>query len=141
MTKLVDTSVWSLSLRRRTTAFLKPEEQRQANLLIDALSQGSVAIIGPIRQELLSGIKETAQYEKVKNCLREFRDTPLETGDYEEAARLYNLCRGRGIQSGAVDILICAVALRRHWEILSLDCDLERCLNAVKSHSVKSGKQ
>jgi hypothetical protein len=40
-------------------------------------------MIGPIRQELLSGIKEQAQFEKVKNALQAFRDEPLDSSGYK----------------------------------------------------------
>ncbi len=89
MKLLADTSVWSLALRRRKTASLSTEEKRLAALLAEAISDGRVVMIGPIRQELLSGIKEQSRFEKVKNALQAFRDEPLESSDYEEAARLY----------------------------------------------------
>lgn len=135
MKTLVDTSVWSLSLRRRPSAPLQIEEQRLVALLLDAISEGRVAMIGPIRQELLSGIKERPRYAKLRRHLRAFLDEPLETADYEEAARLFNLRRSRGIQSGPIDILICAVALRRGWEVLSCDAGLDRCLKVLAAPS------
>jgi predicted nucleic acid-binding protein len=64
--------------------------------------------------------------------LAAFRDDPLTTADFEEAARLCNLCRSRGIASGTVDILLCAVAQRRNWTILTSDQDLSRCIEALK---------
>jgi hypothetical protein len=72
MKLLADTSVWSLALRRRKTASLSREEKRLAALLAEAISDGRVVVIGPIRQDLLSGIKEQSQFEKVKNALSAF---------------------------------------------------------------------
>lgn len=138
MRLLVDTSVWSLSLRRRRAATLKSDELRLVKVLIDSISDGRVAMIGPIRQELLSGIKEKAQYERLRKHLRSYRDELLETEDYEEAARLYNSWRGRGVQIGPVDTLICTAAIRRGWEVLSHDSDIEVCLEAAKSERGKS---
>ena len=128
MKLLADTSVWSLALRRRRTATLSGDEKRLVAILSEAISDGRVAMIGPIRQELLSGIKERAQFEKLKNALEAYRDEPIETSDYEEAARLYNLCRSRGVECGPVDILICAVAARRKWSVLANDALLNRCV-------------
>jgi hypothetical protein len=128
MTLLADTSVWSLALRRTPTAVLSTEEKRLVAILSEAIRDGRVIIIGPIRQELLSGIKERAQFEKLKNALEAFRDEPIETPDYEEAARFYNLCRSRGVECGPVDILICAVAVRRKWSVLATDATLNKCL-------------
>ena len=84
-------------------------------------------MIGPIRQELLSGIKEQVQFEKLRTSLAAFRDETIDTSDYEEAARLYNVCRTQGVECGPVDILICAVAVRRKWSVLANDASLNKC--------------
>ena len=88
-------------------------------------------MIGPIRQELLSGIKEQAQFDKLRGALAAFRDEAIETPDYAEAARLYNVCRSQGVQCGPVDILICAVAVRRKWSVLANDARLNECLRII----------
>jgi len=133
MIVLADTSVWSLALRRRKSAILNSAEQRFVQWLSEAIQEGRIAIIGPIRQELLSGIRHQAEFDKLKATLDDFRDEPIETADYEHAARLCNALRARGIPCGAIDILICAVALRRKWEVLTSDAGLNRCLNAVQA--------
>ena len=46
--------------------------------------------------------------------------------DYEEAARASNRCRRVGIATSPVDMLICAVAQRHDWEILTADHDFSR---------------
>src|ERR1019366_907693 len=131
MKLLADTSVWSLALRRRASATLSSEESRLKAALAEAISDGRVVMIGPIRQELLSGIKERAQFEKLRTALEAFRDEAIDTRDYEEAARFYNVCRGKGLECGPVDILICAVAVRRKWSVLANDALLNRCLQIV----------
>jgi hypothetical protein len=128
MKVLVDTSVWSLALRRKAATKLSAEERRLATLLSEAIADGRVVIIGPIRQELLSGIKDQTQFEKLRAALQAFRDEPLDSADYEAAARLYNLCRSRGVECGPVDMLICAVAGRRKWRVLANDASLNKCL-------------
>ena len=133
MSVLADTSVWSLALRRQAPAKLSAEERRLTGLLAEAVNDGQVVMIGPIRQELLSGIKDPAQFDKLKRALDAFRDEPLDTLDYEEAARLYNVCRSRGVECGPVDILICAVAARRKWKVLANDASLNKCLEVVRS--------
>ena len=134
MKLLADTSVWSLALRRRPAAALSQEEKRLVALLTEAIHDGQVAMIGPIRQELLSGIKEQVQFEKLRTALAAYRDEPMGTPDYEEAARLYNLCRSQGAQCGPVDILICAVAVRRKWSVLANDARMNQCLQMVVAH-------
>ena len=133
MNVLADTSVWSLALRRRASATLSADETHLVGALTEAIGDGRVVMIGPIRQELLSGIKEQAQFEKLRTSLAAFRDEPIETRDYEEAARGYNLCRTEGVQCGPVDILICAVAVRRKWSVLANDAVLNRCLEIIVS--------
>ena len=132
MKLFVDTSVWFLALRRKDAARLSPEERKLKAELTQAIQDGRVAIIGPIRQELLSGIKEQAQFEKVKSALAPFLDEQTDTADYEEAARLYNECGSHGFEVGSVDMLICAVAARRKWQVLSNDSGLNRCLEIAK---------
>lgn len=133
MKLLVDTSVWSLVLRRRRAATLSGDDKRLVAVLSEAIRDGRVVMIGPIRQEILSGIKEQAQFVKLRATLAAFRDEPIETADYEEAARCYNLCRAQGVHCGPVDILICAVAARRKWSVLANDALLNRCLQIVES--------
>lgn len=134
MQLLADTSVWSLALRRRPAAALSHEEKRLVAVLTEAIRDGQVAMVGPIRQELLSGIKHQLQFDKLKAALAPFRDEPIDTPDYEEAARLYNLCRTQGVQCGPVDILICAVAVRRKWSVLTNDARLSQCLQIIVTH-------
>jgi len=132
MKLLADTSVWSLALRRKSASSLNHEERHKVAIFTEAIAKGQVAMFGPIRQELLSGIREIAQFEKLKRSLGEYQDEPVLTEDYEEAARLHNMCRRLGVQCGPIDILICAVAIRRNWEVLSSDRGLDRCLETVR---------
>ena len=71
MNVLVDTSVWSLALRRKPEGLTAPER-----LIVDELAdltrEGRVRVIGLVRQELLSGIRSAAQYEKLRLALRAF---------------------------------------------------------------------
>ena len=121
MRVLVDTSVWSLSLRRMRSA---PHPCRaELHALIE---EGRAAIVGPIRQELLSGIRTAAQFDLLRTHLRAFPDLVLDSEDYEEAARFFNLCRARGVQGSNTDFLICAAGARREMPILTTDDDFIR---------------
>jgi hypothetical protein len=132
MKVLVDTCVWSLSLRRKRHAKVNAAEQQLILELREAIQTRRAAILGPIRQEVLSGIRDKAQFTKIQNLLDPFLDEEIVPGDYIEAARLYNLCRDRGIECGPVDILLCAVARRNQYEILTSDQGLRRCFEAVR---------
>jgi predicted nucleic acid-binding protein len=129
---LADTCVWSLALRRRSRAALSDAERLLVASLSEAIKDGRIVLIGPIRQEILSGIKDPAQFDKLKSALEAFPDEPLTTAHYEEAARLFNLCRSRGVACGPVDILLCAAAAREHWSILTLDRGLQLCMEVLE---------
>ena len=129
MSVLVDTSVWSLALRRRD---LRPNDVVAE--LEELIQEARVRIIGPVRQELLSGIREVSQFERLRDRLRAFPDLPLDTADHEQAAEFLNRCRRKGIQGSNTDFLLCAVAERRQLAILSVDQDFEQfsgCLPIV----------
>ena len=130
MKVLVDTSVWSLALRRKSEA-LSAEEKRIVAELTELIREGRAAILGLIRQELLSGVKTNEQYEKLRVHLRSFPDEAVDTADYEDAARLSNQCRAKGIAVFAVDILICAVAAGRSWSIFTTDPDFTMYRKAI----------
>jgi predicted nucleic acid-binding protein len=88
-------------------------------------------MIGLVRQELLSGIKTTEQYEKLRLHLRSFPDEVVDTSDYEEAAKAGNRCRAKGVVVSIVDILLCAVATKRLWTIFTADPDFSSYLKAL----------
>jgi hypothetical protein len=54
------------------------------------------AIIGPIRQEILSGIKDEKKYLILKQYMEAFEDEKIETSDYENAALISNKCISKG---------------------------------------------
>ena len=122
MNALVDTSVWSLALRRNPKD-LTAAEQSVVDELADLTREGRARIIGLIRQELLSGIKTGAQYEKLRVALRAFPDEPIATSDYEAAAKVSNDCRSRGMVAPVTDALICQIALARQWSLFTTDPD------------------
>jgi predicted nucleic acid-binding protein len=115
---LVDTSVWSLALRRR-----RGPPDALAGELIELVREGRVVMLGTVRQELLSGVTSQDQYQTLKEYLRAFPDVAPEIEDYEEAAAFFNLCRTRGVQGSNTDFLICSVAVRRRYSILTSDGD------------------
>ena len=134
MKVLVDTCVWSLSLRRRKgTTGLTSDEQGLVIVLTEAIRDGRIAMVGPIRQELLSGIRDAGQFEKLRSILDAFPDEPITTEIYVEAARLDNLCRARGVQCGEVDMLLCAAASHYGWTILTSDVSLLSCNKVIDS--------
>jgi len=119
---LVDTSVWSLALRRKTSDLNESEKSTVVGLT-ELIQAGRVRIIGLIRQELLSGIRTPSQFEKLRNILRAFPNELADISDHEFAAKASNECRQKGIAVSIVDALICAIALVRDWPIFTVDPD------------------
>ena len=124
MNIIVDASVWSLALRRKVQDLNATEKATVAELT-ELIKEGRARIIGLIRQELLSGIKTSLQYEKLRVTLRSFPDEPIDTSDYEAAAKASNDCRSKGVTVSIIDILICAIALARDWSIFTSDPDFK----------------
>lgn len=120
MKLLVDTSVWSLALRREDC---NEGEQNMVELLSEYIKNGQACIIGPIRQEILSGIKDRKQFLSLQKHLSCFEDLPIGTEMYVQAAEFYNRCRNKGIQGSHIDFLICAVAQEYNLHIFTLDKD------------------
>ena len=133
MKVLVDTSVWSLALRRRAAAHDSVDELRRL------IGQGRVAMLGAIRQELLSGLRDRAVFLRLRDDLRSFADEPLYAEDYERAAEHFNTCRAAGVQGSNTDFLLCAVSERRAFSILTTDADFARyaTLLPVKLHALE----
>ncbi len=136
MKTIVDTCVWSLALRRRQQTRLEPGELQMISQLQDAIRDGLAIIIGPIRQEILSGIRDKARFAKLKDLLDPFPDEQIEGDDFVEAARLFNRCKDHGIACGSTDILICAVAARLHIDILTYDKGLKRCIEVLRTQGL-----
>jgi len=132
---LVDTSVWSLALRRPPRK-LSPAERMLVAELAELVREGRGRIIGIVRQELLSGIKSPSQFEQLQQTLRSFPDEPVSTADYESAASAGNRCRSAGIAVAVTDMLLCAVSELRGWPIFTSDSDFRRYATvlAIKLH-------
>ena len=118
---VVDTNIWSTVLRRSVSA-----DDRIRNNLMQLVDEGRVAIIGPIRQEILSGIKDEKKYLILKQYMEAFEDEIIETIDYENAALISNKCIAKGFAVTSIDALIVAFAVRNGWEIYTKDKDFDR---------------
>jgi predicted nucleic acid-binding protein len=120
MKVLVDTCVWSQLLRKSTD-----KDDPVVLELNELIKEYRVQMIGPIRQELLSGIKNKNQFTLLKKHLRSFSDLEIKTEDHEMAAQMGNACQRKGIQGSYTDFLICAVASRYDLAIFTVDADFK----------------
>lgn len=122
---LVDSTVWSLALRRRPTQ-LSPEERNLVACWAALVESGEVCLIGPIRQEILSGIRSEEQFTAIQERLGDFRYLDIQPLDYDQAARFFNACRAAGIAATPTEMLICAVAHRFRTPVFTTDRDFDR---------------
>jgi len=98
-------------------------------------------MIGPVRQEVLSGMRSEQQFERLRDRLRAFPDLRLNTEDYEHAASFFTRCRRGGVQGSNTDFLICAVAVQRDVSVFTTDRDFEafRDMLGVRLHALPAG--
>ena len=75
---------------------------------------------------------------RVGNCFAccSFPDEPIDTSDHEEAAKAG---RGKGIVVSIIDILLCAVAIKRQWAIFTTERDLTNYMKVlpISIHAVR----
>ena len=122
MTLLVDTSVWSLALRRAA-----PTTEPEVEVLKAALLGGDVVVTtGLILQELLQGF---AGPKAGREIVERFAALPLlqpDRDDHIAAAELRNTCRRAGIQVGTIDALLAQLCVRHDLVMLTTDQDFVR---------------
>jgi predicted nucleic acid-binding protein len=119
---LVDTTVWSLALRRRREK-LSSSEKHLREEWEDLVVSGRAVLMGPIRQEILSGIREETVFSTLQERLAEFGSLEILPEDYDQAARFFNACRSSGITGTPIDMLVCAIAYRYGVPIFTTDGD------------------
>ena len=121
MSVLVDTSVWSLALRRD-----RPPASREIEALGSAINRGDACLIGVILQEVLQGFPSAARTRRLTEHLAPFPLLTLHRGDYVLAAEIRNTCRSKGLAVGTVDAQIAAAAINHRCALLTADEDFER---------------
>ncbi len=119
MTLFVDTSVWSLALRRNS-APEGPEVRR----LRDALRAGEpMCTTGIVLQELLQGFRGAKAQEQIVERFKAIAMITPARDDYINAAQLRNECCRRGIQVGTIDALLAQLCLQHDLVMLTTDHD------------------
>ena len=115
-----DTSALSQFLRR------SPDTQNDAALKVEKLiDSNELALFGIVRQELLSGIKLPAHFERIDLTTQALPLFFADDEDHTTAARFFNTCRAKGIQGSPIEFLICAIAVKRKFPIYTTDPDFE----------------
>ena len=122
MTVLVDSSVWSLALRRKRRD-LNPFELALVYRVRELVIAGDAALIPIIRQEVLSGIAVESHFRAIKSQLLAVTALPTPPDLYILAAEYFNICRNGGVSAGAIDMTICAAAHTHNTPIFTVDPD------------------
>ncbi len=137
MSVLIDTPIWSLALRRKP-AQLNREERHLVEEWKGLVWDGRARLAGIIRQEVLSGIRDASDFERLRERLASFDDVPAGASDYERAASYFNACRGKGVTPSSFDMQICALATRHGLAIFTIDTDFIRYAKIIpiKLHPV-----
>jgi predicted nucleic acid-binding protein len=121
VTLLVDTSVWSLALRRDVSS-----AEAEVDLLKDALMGDDVVVTtGLVLQELLQGFSGPKSRPQI---IERFAALPLLQPDREDhvaAADLRNTCRRAGVQVGTIDALLAQLCIRHALTLLTTDNDFK----------------
>ena len=119
MTLFVDTSVWSLMLRRD-----RPANLPQVRALERALETGEPLVTtGLVLQELLQGFSGPRARDQIVDRFAAFPLLVPDREDHIAAAALRNLCRKRGVQVGTIDALLAQLCVRHELTLLSSDED------------------
>ena len=126
MRTLVDTSVWSLALRKQGPA--QHPAVRQLATFIE--EQEEIVLIGLIVQEILQAFRSKSTVETATGYLGVFPIIRLERMDFIEAARLFRRSRAKGLTVSTPDCQIAAAAISYDCSLLTTDQDFHR-LTAV----------
>lgn len=119
MNLFVDTSVWSLALRRDDSP-PTPEVKE----LRRALERGDIVVTtGLILQELLQGFTGPRARKEIIDRFGALPLLPPDREDHIEAADLRNRCRRAGIQIGTIDALLARLCIRHQLAMLTMDQD------------------
>ena len=128
MAILVDTSVWSLAMRRD-----EQPNSPELKILIKALDTGEeIYSTGVILQELLQGFTGAKAADAI---VERFSSIPMlvpETSDHILAADIRNKSRRKGVQIGTIDALIAQLSVRYKLSLLTADKDFKHMSKAVK---------
>ncbi len=116
---LVDTSVWSLALRRGA-----PATEPEVGALKDALAGSNVVVTtGIVLQELLQGFGTPKSRTQVISSFSAIALIQPDRDDHIAAADLRNKCRTAGVTLGTIDALIAQLCIRHSITLLTTDKD------------------
>jgi len=118
----VDTSVWSLALRRDA-----PDPAREVGALVRAIEAGeTIVTTGLVLQELLQGLSGPKARDQIVDRFSAVPVLVPDRNDHIDAAELRNRCRRSGAQIGTIDALLAQLCIRHELTMLTADSDFSR---------------
>lgn len=123
---LIDTSVW--------IDYFNGFNSREVELLVQSISWNQEIIIpGLVLTEILLGLKTDREVAKINSLLDAFTTAPeCDQHDYQEAARIYRLCRTKGFTiRSTIDCIIAQLCLRHDYQLLTKDKDFHALASCV----------
>ena len=125
MSLFVDTSVWSLLLRRD-----QPTDVPEVRALVRSLESGErIVATGLVLQELLQGFAGPKARDQIVDRFAAFPLLVPDRQDHIAAAELRGSCRKRGVQVGTIDALLAQLCVRHELTLLTTDVDFTRIAN------------
>jgi predicted nucleic acid-binding protein len=125
MPVLVDTTVWSLALRRRRKV-LDPAERADLLRLGDLIDLNQAFLTDIVCYELLCGITSASLFQQTKEYLEELPRLSTGFDEMQLAAQCFTTCAQAGIATATADLLICAVAIANMLPVYTADRDFAR---------------
>ncbi len=121
---VLDTSVLSLFYRRWKP---KPPPHPLVAVLQELIDrQAPLLIPGIVTQEVLGGVRSSAQFLDLEWNLEGFPALLADSSDHVRAAEISNQCRQHGVVASVADCLIAALAIKMNAELMTTDKDFDR---------------
>ena len=111
---LVDSSIWIYYYRPKVAEKIK-------NLIIDAIAGDEVAVNGIVKVEILNGIIEAKDFEKVKSDFEAFKTITMDDLIFNTAGEIGSSLRKNGFSIPATDLIIAASALKSGCSLFHID--------------------
>lgn len=119
MKLIVDTSIWSLALRRQPHIY-----NLDAENLKKIINNGeNIFLLGIILQEILRGVKRPQEFISLKEYLDPFPLIEITREQYINAAELKNHLSREGVQVSTIDALIATAAIAHDCYLYTNDKD------------------
>jgi len=128
----LDTNILSIAYRRK---YEYSEVPIEVILLKQMVAEHKpIYIPGIVLQEFLSGLREEAQFEKLRKVVESFPIILAKQSHHIDAAKIANLCRRAGVATSIMDCLIATMAIEQKARLFTIDQDFIRMAHYCSVH-------